>query len=97
MPQNACRYCKHTWFPRGAKMSARCPSCGRTDGVELAVVLTASDAEAAAEDERVKGYNQKTSQIRWLILAFLAIVAFLFLAGAFDAYFVAAPTGPRGR
>jgi hypothetical protein len=49
---NACRHCGHTWHPRGRKKSARCPNpeCGRTDGVELAVVQGESEHEATVNE-----------------------------------------------
>lgn len=30
-PQNACRKCGHTWYPRGNNRSLKCPSCGNGD------------------------------------------------------------------
>ncbi|WLW64496.1 MULTISPECIES: hydrogenase maturation nickel metallochaperone HypA [Achromobacter] len=30
-PQNACRECGHTWYPRGNSRSLKCPNCGNRD------------------------------------------------------------------
>lgn len=27
-PQNRCRACGHTWYPRGSNLSRKCPNCG---------------------------------------------------------------------
>jgi ribosomal protein L37AE/L43A len=27
-PQNQCRSCGYTWYPRGKRLSAKCPKCG---------------------------------------------------------------------
>ena len=27
-PQNICRSCRYTWYPRGKNVSAQCPRCG---------------------------------------------------------------------
>ena len=35
-PQNFCRSCKHSWYPRGHNRSARCPEC-KSPEVELAL------------------------------------------------------------
>lgn len=36
-PQNACRRCGYTWYPRGKDVSRSCPGCGSRD-VELAIM-----------------------------------------------------------
>ncbi len=36
-PQNACRRCHYTWYPRGKQISYSCPRCGSRD-VELAIM-----------------------------------------------------------
>lgn len=28
---NVCKVCGYTWFPRGHKVSRRCPGCGSTE------------------------------------------------------------------
>ena len=30
-PQNTCKGCGYTWFPRGKSLSLKCPSCGSQD------------------------------------------------------------------
>ena len=30
-PQNWCKTCEYTWYPRGGTLSAKCPSCGGRD------------------------------------------------------------------
>ena len=30
-PQNKCKSCGHTWYPRGTNLSPRCPHCGSAD------------------------------------------------------------------
>lgn len=35
-PQNVCRSCGYSWYPRGKDVSAKCPSCG-SPRVELAI------------------------------------------------------------
>lgn len=27
-PQNICKSCGHTWYPRGSNISLKCPNCG---------------------------------------------------------------------
>ncbi|MFZ5480486.1 MAG: hypothetical protein ACOZNI_27235 [Myxococcota bacterium] len=74
MALNTCRFCGHHWHPRGAPKSAKCPKCGRTDGVELAVVQSQTGSQDALEDARRDGYNEKTTQIRWLLLGLAIFV-----------------------
>src|SRR5436309_385556 len=35
-PQNVCRSCGYSWYPRGKNVSAQCPRCGSPE-VELAI------------------------------------------------------------
>lgn len=30
-PQNVCKQCRYTWYPRGKSLSHKCPRCGSTD------------------------------------------------------------------
>lgn len=30
-PQNRCKSCHYTWYPRGKDVSYMCPRCGSTD------------------------------------------------------------------
>lgn len=30
-PQNLCKNCKYTWYPKGRNVSAKCPQCGSRD------------------------------------------------------------------
>jgi len=44
-PQNICKTCHYTWYPRGKNISHRCPRCGSTrtemryEGLIIAAVL----------------------------------------------------------
>ncbi|HJZ54324.1 MAG TPA: hypothetical protein VKE74_05175, partial [Gemmataceae bacterium] len=40
-PQNACRKCGYTWYPRGKNVSIQCPRC-RSSSVEVVVAPTPS-------------------------------------------------------
>jgi predicted RNA-binding Zn-ribbon protein involved in translation (DUF1610 family) len=67
-PQNACRRCNYTWYPRGKHISHRCPRCG-SQNVELAIT-----AFFRVIAEMVLALFQFC---RILILAMLAIVRWL--------------------
>jgi hypothetical protein len=30
-PQNVCKKCAYTWYPRGKRLSLKCPRCGSTE------------------------------------------------------------------
>lgn len=30
-PQNVCKQCRYSWYPRGKSLSLKCPHCGSTD------------------------------------------------------------------
>jgi hypothetical protein len=47
-PQNQCRKCGHTWFPRGSDISVRCPEC-RSTATALALDIVFEDIAHAFE------------------------------------------------
>jgi hypothetical protein len=30
-PQNVCKQCRYSWYPRGKSLSLKCPRCGSTE------------------------------------------------------------------
>ena len=44
-PQNICKTCHYSWYPRGKNISHKCPRCGSTntgiqyEGLVIAVLL----------------------------------------------------------
>ena len=50
-PQNRCRACGHTWFPKGRDLSVKCPNCGATK-VQTVPVPPVAQTEAAIINEQ---------------------------------------------
>lgn len=65
--------------------------------MELAIVKATSVAEEEMSHARVEGYNQKTSQVRWVLLLLILALGALFVAGGGVALIAAAPAPKHTR
>ena len=72
-PQNCCRNCHYTWYPRGKNLSRVCPNCG-SSAIDFASTI-AWEQFCAAVDAFFTGLAQLFAAIGIPLAKLIAIVA----------------------
>lgn len=57
-PENECRTCGRTWYPRGSDYSANCPKCGSVEVADAAALSRQREDARRAERERLEAQSR---------------------------------------
>lgn len=78
-PQNICKNCDHTWYPKGHNLSQKCPECGsqnvrinRNESTLLIAVLGAITFLVSLSDllfDKTRDWNFSNNRILDLVIA----------------------------
>lgn len=64
-PENECRSCGRTWYPRGSDYSAKCPNCGSVDVADAVALRRQREESRRVEHERLAALSRAETARRW--------------------------------